>query len=156
MLKRLSIISFIFVILLVSNSFSEGEKEKVKGPIVVTSETLVADNKANTALFEINVIARTTDITLYADKMLVHYTEAGGDITTIEATGNIRLLKNSRIITSKEATYFSKEDKVVFTGEPRAVDGENVITGSKITYFITDDLSRVEDSKVFINNKKDQ
>ncbi|OGW33424.1 MAG: hypothetical protein A2X59_05080 [Nitrospirae bacterium GWC2_42_7] len=156
MLKRLSIISFLFAILFVSNSFSEEGKEKVKGPIVVTSETLLADNKANTALFEKNVIARTTDITLYANKMLVHYTEAGGEITTIEATGNIKLLKNSRVITSKQATYFSKEDKVVFTGEPRAVDGENVITGTKITYFISNDRSFVENSKVFINNKKGQ
>jgi len=156
MLKRLFIISFLFVILCSSNSFSESSKEKVKGPIVVTSETLLADNKANTALFEKNVIARTTDMTLYADKMLVYYTENGGDITKIEANGHTKLLKNSRIITSKEATYFSKEDKVIFTGEPRAVDGENVVTGTKITYFITDDRSFVENSKVFLKNKKDQ
>jgi lipopolysaccharide export system protein LptA len=45
------------------------------------------------------------------------------------------------------------EDKVIFTGEPRAVDGENVVTGTKMKFFIKEDRSYVENSKVFLNNK---
>ena len=156
MSKRLFIISIIFLLFPVLNSFSEEAKVKPKGPITVTSETLTADNKAHTALFEKNVVAKTTDMTIYADSMLVFYKENGGDVTEIDAAGNVKLYKNNRVITSQKAVYYAAEDKVIFTGEPRAVDGENVVTGKKMTYYITDDRSFVEGSKVFMKNKKEK
>ncbi|NJD57379.1 MAG: OstA-like protein [Nitrospirae bacterium] len=134
---------------------SEEPKAKVKGPITVTSETLTADNKEHTALFEKNVVAKTTDMTIHADWMLVYYNEQGGDVTKIEAKGNVKVYREGKVITSKEATYFADEEKVVFTGSPRAVDGENVVTGTKITYFTKDDRSIVENSKVILKNKQD-
>ena len=87
-------------------------------------------------MFEKNVVAKTTDLTIYSDKMLVYYKEDGGTVTKIEATGNVKVLRESRIITSKSAIYYADEEKVVFTGEPRAMDGDNVVTGTKITYFM--------------------
>lgn len=152
MLKRLLIISLLFIIVPALNSFSEDIKTRINGPIIVTSETLTADNKARTAFFEKNVIARTTDMTLYADKMLVYYKEDSGAVTKIEATGTVKLHKDTRVITSQKATYYADEDKVIFTGEPRAVDGENVITGTKMTFFIKEDRSYVENSKVFLKS----
>ncbi len=128
---------------------------KVKGPIRVTSEMLTADNKAHTALFEKNVVAKTGEMIIYADTMLVHYTEGSGEVTRIDATGNVRLHRGTRIITSREAVYLAAEDKVVFTGDPKAVDGENVVTGTVMTYFITDDRSIVEKSRVLLKNKKE-
>jgi lipopolysaccharide export system protein LptA len=64
-----------------------------------------------------------------------------------------KLLKDTRIISSQKAIYYTDEDKVIFTGEPRAVDGENVVTGTKMKFFIKEDRSYVENSKVFLNNK---
>jgi len=156
MLKRLLIISLLLIFISATNTFSQDTKQRIKGPIVVTSETLTADNNAHTALFEKNVVAKTTDMTIYADTMLVYYKEEGGEVTKIDATGNVKVLRNTRVITSQKAIYYADEDKVIFTGEPRAVDGENVVTGSKMTYFINDDRSYVENSKVFLKNKKDK
>ncbi len=135
---------------------AEEQQMRVKGPINITSETLTSDNKAHTALFEGKVVAKTTDTTIYSDKMLVFYREGGGEVTKIEATGNVKLLKDGRLITSREATYYADEDKVVFTGEPRAEDGENVVTGDTMTYYIAQDRSYVEKSRVFLKNKKDK
>lgn len=151
MLKRFFIIS-ITLLVFSALTASAAPKPQVKGPITVTSETLTADNKAHTALFEKNVVAKTPNMTLYADSMLVSYTEKGGNVSKIEATGNVRLYKDTRIISSQKAVYFADEDKVVFTGEPRAVDGENVVTGSTMTYFIAEDRSYVENSKVILKN----
>ena len=157
MLKPFFIISIVFFFFTSVNVFSEEQPQsKVKGPITVTSETLTNDNKAHTALFEKNVIARTTDMTIYADKMLVTYKENTGEVTKIEASGNVKLYKNTRLITSNNATYYAAEDKVVFTGEPRAVDGENIITGSTMTYYIAEDRSHVENSKVYLKNRKER
>lgn len=133
-------------------------KAKVKGPVTVTSETLTADNQAHTALFEKNVIAKTTDMTMYADWMLVYYTDPGGDITKIESRGNVKVLKEDKVMTSQEATYYADgPERIVFTKNPRAFDGQNVVTGTKITYFVDDERSFVEgSSKVIMKNKQEK
>ena len=155
MLKRLLIISILFLFLpILANA--EDQQARIKGPITITSETLTSDNKAHTALFERNVVAKTTDLTIYSDKMLVYYKEDGGSVTKIEATGNVKVLKESRIITSKTAVYYADEEKVIFTGEPRAMDGDNVVTGTKIVYLMDSDRFQVENSKVILKGKKDR
>ena len=68
----------------------------------------------------------------------------------------MKVTKENRVITSREAVYYAAEEKVVFTGEPRAVEGENVVTGKKMTYLMNDDIFLVEESKVFLKNKKEQ
>ena len=131
-------------------------QSKIKGPVVITSDMLTADNKAHTALFEKSVIAKTTDMTIYADKMLVYYQEGSGDVTRIDSEGNVKVIKGDRVITSHEATYLADGDKAIFTGDPRAVQGENVVTGKKMTYLMGEDRFLVEDSKVFLTKKKEQ
>ena len=156
MSKRLFISNLLILFLLSTNVFSEEKAQRIKGPITITSEMLTADNKAHTALFERSVVARTTDMTLFADRMLVSYDKDSGDIKTIDAEGNIKLLKGTRVIISQKANYYADGDKVIFTGEPRATDGENVVTGTKITYLLNEDRYLVEDSKVFLRKQKAQ
>jgi len=162
MLRQLSINSIlrlcgslILFFLLAAPVFSAEQAKKIKGPITITSKMLTADNKARTALFEHSVVARTTDVTIYAEKMLVHY-DNSGNVTKLDAGGGVKLIKENRVITSQEATYYAGEEKVIFTGEPRAVDGENVVTGRIMTYLMNEDCFIVEDSKVFLTNKKEQ
>ena len=162
MLQRLfgnsvpSFIGFLLVSFLVTAGIvsAESEVKGIKGPIVITSENLTADNTAHTALFERSVVARTKEMTVYADKMLVYSDKDSGDVTRIEASGNVRLIKGNRIVTSRDATYFADEDKVVFTGDPKAVEDGNVITGKKMTYLIHEDRFFVEGSKVFLTKKQ--
>lgn len=154
MSKPLFISSILILFFIFNYIYAEEKSQRLRGPIVITSETLTVDNEAHTALFEKSVVARTTDSTLYADKMVVHYHSETGDITRIDAEGHIKLVKGSRAIISNEATYYAEGGKIIFTGEPRAVEGENVVTGKKITYFLNGDRFLVEDSKVFLKKKK--
>jgi len=156
MSKLLFISNILIISLIFTNVCAEEKSDKLKGPIVITSETLTVDNAAHTALFETSVVARTTDTTLHADKMLVHYSSGTGDISQIDAEGNIKLTKGTRAIISKEAIYYAEGEKIIFTGDPRAVEGENVVTGKKITYFLNDDRFLVEDSKVFMKKQRGQ
>ncbi|HKN19561.1 MAG TPA: LptA/OstA family protein [Dissulfurispiraceae bacterium] len=136
-----------------------GENKNVKEPTVITAQKMTTDQKAQTALFEGNVVSKKGDRTMYADQMLVHYSEEKGssNIKQIDAEGNVKLIRGDRVVTSKFAVYHSEpEEYIVFTGEPRASQGENVVTGTKITYFMKDDHSIVENSKVFIVNKDRQ
>ena len=156
MLKRLFISNLLILLIVSTHVFSEEKTQRIKGPLTITSEMLIADNKEHTARFERSVIARTTDMTLYADRMLVFYDTDSGDVKMIEAEGNIKLLKGTRAIISQKAIYYANEEKVTFAGEPRATDGENVVTGSKITYLLNEDRYVVENSKVFIRKQKAQ
>jgi lipopolysaccharide export system protein LptA len=145
--------ALIIFLLLSLNAFSAEKAERIKGPIIITSEILTADNQTHTALFENSVVARTTDMTIYADRMLVYYNKDTGNVIRINAEGDVKLIKENRVITSKEATYYAEGEKVIFSGEPRAVDGENVVTGRKMTYLLNEDRFLVEGSKVFLKNK---
>ena len=162
MLKRLfgNSVSFpigsllVFFLMTAGIVSAESEVKRIKGPIVITSEKLTADNTAHTALFERSVVARTKEMTVHADKMLVYSNKDSGDVTRIDASGNVQLIKGNRVVTSQEATYFADEDKVIFTGEPKAVEDGNVITGKKMTYLMNEDRFFVEGSKVFLTKKE--
>src|SRR4030043_401148 len=151
----LSIFTIIFFLLPV-NVFSGDKTERIRGPIIITSETLTVNNQTHTAVFENSVVAKTTDMTIYADRMLVYYDKDTGNVTEIDAEGGVKLVRENRVITSHDAKYYADGDKVIFTGEPRAVDGENVVTGTKMTYLLNEDRFLVEDSKVFLKKKKIQ
>lgn len=159
-LKNFSIIFFLSIFYLLNSSlyiFAQ-EKRGEKEPIIITSEILTADNKAKTALFEKSVVAKKGDMTLFADRMLVYYSEnkdGSSSIKRIDAEGNVKLIKGERVVVSKIATYFSEpEERIIFIGEPRATEGENVVIGSKMTYYLKDDRSVVENSKIMLIDKK--
>ncbi|MDI6745229.1 MAG: LptA/OstA family protein [Thermodesulfovibrionales bacterium] len=154
MLRQLFSVSFFICIVLAGSIFAEEKAEQIKGPIVITSQTLLSDNKARTALFEGTVVAKTENMTLYSDKMLVYYAEGTGNVTKIDAEGSVKLVKQDLVVTSKAANYFANEEKIIFTGEPKAVQKGDIITGSKMTYFVKDDRSFVENSRVLLGNKK--
>jgi lipopolysaccharide export system protein LptA len=141
-------------LLIVTPLQAEVESDKstgLKGPTVITASMLSADGNTNTALFEGSVIAKNNEMTLYSDRMMVYYT-ANNEIDRIDAEQNVKLVKKDRVVTSEKATYFAKEQKIVFVGKPRAVEGQNVVTGSKMTYLIEEDRSIVENSKVYLRH----
>jgi lipopolysaccharide export system protein LptA len=122
--------------------------------IVITSQILTADNKKNVAVFEGTVVAKSDDITINSDKMEVFYDNSEGKIKIIHAYGNVKVFNKERAIFSQEATYFGQEEKIVFTGEPKAVEGENIITGTEIIYFLKDNRTIVKDSRVVLKKDK--
>ena len=144
--------SFSLIFILSAGAMAEEGSLFKKGPIVITSESLSADNKNKTALFEGSVIAKTQDTTLYSDKMNVFYSE-DGKVSKIDCAGNVKLIKGERVVTSDNAVYLAEEEKIVFTGQPKAQEGGNVVTGSKITFLLKSDRSLIENSKVFLKSK---
>ena len=156
MLKPFSIIrSFLFLLVVFNTSFAStiGESEE-KEPVVITSQTLTADNKNNIAVFEGTVVAKSGDIAMYSDKMTVSYSEAEKKIAKIHAIGNVKVHKKDTTLFSDEAIYLNDDEKIIFTGNPRAVEGENVITGKEIIFYIRDDRAVVQGSRVILQNAK--
>ncbi len=128
--------------------------KKEKKSIIITSETLTADNKNSTAIFEGSVVAKTDDITMYSDKMTVFYDNTRNKVTRIHALGRVKVHKEEKALFSDEATYLEDEEKIIFTGNPKAVDGENVISGTQIIFYLKDDRAEVQGSRVVLQNKQ--
>ena len=154
MSRLLFIINGILLVLAVSLHASASSiiETAEKSPIVITSETLTADNKNNMAVFEGSVVAKTKDMTMYSDKMTVFYDSKENKVSKIHAEGNVKVQNRERALFSKEAVYLDGEEKIIFTGNPKAVEGENLITGKQITFFLKDNRAVVEESKVVLQN----
>jgi lipopolysaccharide export system protein LptA len=129
-------------------------KEGDKKPIVITSETLTADNKNQTATFEGSVVATTGEISIKSDKMIVYYDNSENKVSKIHALGNVTVKKEEQAIFSDEAMYLDNEQKIVFSGNPKAVEGENLITGNQIIFFLKDDRAVIEGSKLILQSSE--
>lgn len=126
--------------------------KKPRSPIVITSSSLSADRKANSALFEGSVVARSDEMTLMADRMKVYYLEAG-ELERIEAEGSVKMVREGRLLTSDSAVYNAATGRMTFTGNPRAIEGQNVLAGSSIVYIFDEDRFTVQDSRMVIEMK---
>jgi len=151
------IVNFLLSALLVHSAISAADliDRKGKKPVIITSETLTADNKNSTAIFEGKVVAKTDDITMYSDKMTVYYDNKRNKVTKIHALGHVKVRKEERALFSDEAVYLEDEEKIIFTGNPKAVDGENVISGKQIIFHLKDDRAEVQGSRVILQNKQE-
>ena len=156
MSRQLFIVKLILSALLVHFTASAATlvEKKDKQPIIITSETLTADNKKSTALFEGKVVAKTDDMTMYSDKMTVLYDNTKKKVIKIRAVGHVKVRKEERALFSDEAVYLEEEGKIIFTGNPKAVDGENVISGTQIIFYLKDDRAEVQGSRVILQNKQ--
>jgi len=156
MSRQFFIVNFILSALLVHVTVSAATliDKKEKKPVIITSETLTADNKNSTAIFEGSVVAKTDDITMYSDKMTVFYDNTKNKVTKIHALGHVKVRKEERALFSDEAIYIEEDEKIIFTGNPKAVDGENVISGTQIIFYLKDDRAEVQGSRVVLQNKQ--
>ncbi len=157
MSRQFFIVNFILSALLIHVTVSAANliDKKGKNPIIITSETLTADNKNSTAIFEGTVVAKTDAVTMYSDKMTVYYDNARNKVTKIHALGRVKVHKEEKALFSDEAIYLEEEDKIIFTGNPKAVDGENVISGTQIIFYLKDDRAEVQGSRVVLQNKQE-
>lgn len=61
-------------------------------------------------------------------------TDAGGDLTRIEASGDVYYVTANETMRGDAAVYDPSNDTVVITGDVILTQGENVMTGGRLTY----------------------
>ncbi len=118
-----------------------GERSNL--PIQIKSNELLTDNAARTATFIGKVSARQGDITIFSDKLVIHYSAEDEEVDKVEAFGNVRILQENRRGESEHAVYDNKAGKIILDGNPKVVQGEDTITGRVITYFVDEQNSVV-------------
>ena len=118
-----------------------------RAPIDITSETVEADQKANTITFKGNVIAKQEDTTLYANTVVVTYDPNAKKMKEIVAVGNVKVVQLDRRATGQKATFDQEKNKVILDGEAVAREGANVIRGERITFYVDEERAVVEPVK---------
>ncbi len=127
-----------------------------KAPIHITSDKLVIDNDAHTAVFSHNVKAVQQDTTVTADRLIIVYQQAddkndkqgavrGDNIDRIEAYGHVRIEFDNRVAVSEQVIYITAERKLVLSGPgSKVTSGQDEVVGDKITFFRNDGRVKVE------------
>lgn len=135
---------------------SERQAEGKREPIVITANRMEADKLGDKVTFQGDVTLKKEGMTLYSDVMVVRYNAPSKGIQEIDATGNVVVRKEGRVALSRKASYFSREEKIVLTGDARIIENENQLGGERITLFIRDDRSIVEGGKVQFYQEREQ
>jgi lipopolysaccharide export system protein LptA len=117
--------------------------ERNENPIYIKSDQLLTDTKNRTATFIGKVIARQGDMTLYADRMVVHYAAEGGNVERVECTGTVRFIQLNRSGSAGKAVYDNRLGTIVLTVNPKVYQGEDMVSGTEITYYLADQRSIV-------------
>lgn len=142
---------------LVAASTGTGPAEKLKRePIVVTSRRMEANKLEDKVTFLGDVTLKKEGITLNSDSIVVFYDTKAKNIREIEALGNVVVRKEGRVALANKASYYSREEKIVLTGDARVIENENQIGGDTITLFVRDDRSIVEGGNVLIYQDRQQ
>ena len=135
---------------LASDALEKGDRE----PLVVTSTRMEADELGNTVTFLGDVILKKETMTLTSDHLVVYYDPATKGVREIEALGGVVVRKDGRVALSDKAVYYSKDEKIVLTGDARIIENENQLGGNRITLFMRNDRSIVEGGKVLFYQDK--
>jgi lipopolysaccharide transport protein LptA len=105
---------------------------------LITSKSLLFEQKKGEAVFEGNVVVTDPDIKINSDKLIVFFDE-DHKITRIEAIGSVVIIKDDIKTNSKKAEFEVESGKVVLSGSPRVKRGKDTLAGDTITFWQNDD-----------------
>ena len=116
----------------------------------VQADNLSIDNKTSQAVFTGNVVVTRDGVELQAEKVVVDYakredgTSNNEDVEQVEATGNVKIIDGTRVITAKKAVYDLPNDRMTLLDDVVVTEKrENTIRGTKMLYDITQGLITV-------------
>jgi lipopolysaccharide export system protein LptA len=128
----------------------------------ITAKKMTVKNQDSQAVFEGAVVLTRGSLVVYSDRMVVLFrtqdspagdNQKGPDavpavsnrsVNRIEATGRVKIEKDSGSATCEKAIYYHDGDKIVLTGDPVAWDKGTRVSGKQITMFLAEDRSVVE------------
>ncbi len=151
---RNSLIMLAAVVLMAAASHGIRPKKNAQEPMIITSNRMEGEQLGEKVTFIGNVRLKKEGMTLQSDSMVVYYDAGSKDIKQIDASGNVIVRKDGRVAMSNNAFYYSRDEKIVLTGDPRIIENDNELGGKKITLFMRNDHSLVEGGTVsFYQNK---
>ena len=135
----------LFVVVMFAPGFAQAQEM-----LDVQADNLSIDNKTSQAVFTGNVVVTRDGVELQAEKVVVDYakredgTSNNEDVEQVEATGNVKIIDGTRVITAKKAVYDLPNDRMTLLDDVVVTEKrENTIRGTKMLYDITQGLITV-------------
>lgn len=114
-------------------------------PTTVTADHLEVNRKERKAIYTGNAVARSTDLTVTADRMEFLFDEKMEEVTVMVAIGNVHIHRQDGTkAVAERATYFVPQERVVLEGHPRAWREGNMVSGTRMTLYLEEDRQVVE------------
>jgi len=129
----------------VKSVFVQKMKEKEgEEKLEISAEKMNFHPEANLIVFEEKSSLRVRNIDLRAQRVSVHL-EEGGEIKTIVAQGEVRIVQETTEGRGERADYELKKETITLTGDPVVVDKDRGMTrGDKLTFHMGDGRITVE------------
>lgn len=104
---------------------------------VITSEKLTFDYLKQYALFEKDVVVVDPQMKIYADTMLVLFSD-DNKAKSIKAEGNVIIVQEDKRAKAAVAEYKVDLGEITLTGEPMVTSGRNILTAEVIKFWRDD------------------
>lgn len=101
-------------------------------PVEVTAERLSVDQDTGTAIFTGEVLIVQGELRLGAAEVRVIYSEAGGRIERLEATGGVLLVSGEDAAEAQRADYDIENGQIVMSGEVLVTQGNATVASESM------------------------
>lgn len=108
-------------------------------PIDITSDTMEGFDKEKYVVFKGSVVAKQDDLYLFSDIIEARMNEETNEISTAHAKGNVKIIKQDRTATAREAFFDNAKGEIMLKGNVVVYQGQDKVTGNIITYYINED-----------------
>jgi lipopolysaccharide export system protein LptA len=124
-------------------------------PIVIHSDTLLFDQQQSQIIFEGKVTARSEDMQVDCQKMIVYLNEnpssgspaESGRIEKIIALRDVVISRSDGgIARAGKAVFYQNEQKVILTENPSVQQGPDLVEGYRIEMYLRENRSIIEGS----------
>jgi lipopolysaccharide export system protein LptA len=144
----------------------EGQKQgpvgffSKKEPVDVVADSMEGLEKGKIIVFKGNVVAKQVDLSIFCETLTAYLNEDSSEIERAHATGNVKIVKQDRIATAKDAFFDNPKGEITLKGDVVAYTGADKVSGETVVYYINEDRLQVLGEKdkratAILNPKKD-
>jgi len=111
--------------------------------VEITADKFVVNDGSNQATFSGSVVVKQPDLTVWADKVVVHYGAGGpSDLKEFEAIGNVRIEQPEQTANSDWGTYDPATEILRLRGHVIVTNDSGTVTGPELIIDIANGTSQ--------------
>ena len=118
-----------------------------KKPVDITSDSMEGFDKEKYVLFRGSVIAKQDDLFIFADTMEAYMNENTNEIERAIAKGNVKIVKQDRTATCREALFENAKGEITLRGNVVVYQARDKLSGDTIIYYVNEDRVVVQSEK---------
>jgi outer membrane protein assembly factor BamD len=118
-----------------------------KKPVDIVSDTMEGFDKEKYVLFKGSVIAKQEDLFIFADTVEAYMSEDTNEIEKAIARGNVKIVKQDRTATCREALFENGKGEITLKGDVIVYQGQDKLSGDVIIYYVNTDKVVVQADK---------